>query len=303
VSSLAGADGIHTGISFSGWKIQSTEDLFTGKRHTSYPLQNLFDRRKETAWVYSGRDYPPSKSNIRGDRFYFEDYSLKVTPPKGTWIDELRIMNGYNKSESLFRKNSRVIEIEIYDGWDRFEYDDKGLKVQKKPIRSLKLSDTLGEKSVWLPKRKYDQLVVHFKGILRGEEDDLCISELQFRSGGKDLIPFPKTFELTDGDDCGCGGNFRLMSYPNTLIGKISNEAWYKLRFDSTGRYYAGIDQDAIWIADLSKGRKVRTLAHKGYYPDMDWIAPGKAIAKLCRPKQTPKGTEFPVIKSVKWNL
>lgn len=303
IGSIAFADHVNTGISFNGWSIESSEDLYLGKRHTSYPLQNLFDRRKETAWVYGGMDYPLTKDFKKGERSQVGEYCITVTPPKGTWVDELRIMNGYNKSESLFRKNSRATEIQIYDTGYRYDIAPNGSKSEIQPIRTVKLSDALGEKSIWLPKRKYGQIMIRFKSVKKGAQDDLCISELQLRAGGKDLIPFPKVFDSTEGDECGCGGNLKLMTYSGKVIGQISRESSSDLGFDSSGRFYAGIDDKAIWIADLSKQRKIRTLLYKGLYPELNWIAPGKAIAKLCKPTPSSKGVEFPVVKSVKWNL
>ena len=297
------ADHVNTAISFSGWTIESSEDLYAGSRHTSYPLQNLIDRKPETAWVYSGKDYPEPISGQGVDMN--GDYYFVISPETATWMDELRIMNGYNKSQEAFQKNSRAIEIQIFDNESPYEWKDDpkvGYRIWHKPLRTVKLSDTLGEKSIWLPKKKYAHLTIRITGIKRGADDDLCLSELQLRAGGKDLIPFSKVFETTAGDECGCGGAARLVRYDGQVIGKVESEDWPG--FNLTKKLYTGIDQKSVWVADAIEGKKIRSVKiPDGWYGEAEWKG-SKELKVVLSKNKTIKGqpTWIPM-KTLHWML
>jgi hypothetical protein len=110
-------------------------------------------------------------------------------------------MNGYNKSEALFFKNSRVTEIKIFDSYP-YDYPASG-KVQRTPLRTVALSDKPGMKSVRVPKKRYRELYVLFSGITKGHIDDLCVSEMMPRAGGHDLITYRGVMLFGYGSDCG----------------------------------------------------------------------------------------------------
>ena len=43
-----------TFIQWPGWCVESTESLYIGRKHTSFPLTYSIDNNPATAWVYSG---------------------------------------------------------------------------------------------------------------------------------------------------------------------------------------------------------------------------------------------------------
>lgn len=113
-ASVASAGGISTSIQIGKWTIESSECLWAGQRHTSYPIWKMFDGRPDTAWVFSGVGYPKLSPKDEGNGVE-KGIRLKLVPSHPVVIDELRLMNGYNKSEDLYYKNSRVAEISIFE--------------------------------------------------------------------------------------------------------------------------------------------------------------------------------------------
>lgn len=192
-ASLVQADRVDTYLAAPGWRIQSSENLWAGSRHTSYPLTNLIDGDPKTSWVFSGIAYPVMTEAEHGQGVVKDVYvGIRFDLP--TEVDEIRLMNGYNKDKSTFFKNSRITEIEVYDGtpWEGVQ-----------PIRRVTLSDTMGMKSIWVPKRKYNQLFVRASKITKGQDDDICISEFMVRAGGGDVLKKSKTYLEGSGSDCG----------------------------------------------------------------------------------------------------
>ena len=303
ISVSAFADRVETGIEFAGWQIKTSENIYAGARHTSYPIQNLFDRKPETAWVYSGIDYP--KPVMKEGLHYPGDYVIDIHPNQPTWMDELRIMNGYNKSSGSFRENSRAVEIQIFDEeWPVISYGDDQTPKYKVPLRTIKLSDTTGMKSIELPKRKYAHLKIRISKIKRGPTDDLCLSEIQIRAGGEDLIPFPKVFESTQGDECGCGGNFRLETYDGKVIGETAVENWMDLGFNRTNQLYAGIDSHKVWVADVKSEKKIRMLrVPKQLIVGFKWLGPRTAKIECSRAVPEKDFVRFDVLKTVVWHF
>lgn len=164
-ASVASADGISTSIQIGKWTIESSECLWAGQRHTSYPIWKMFDGRPDTAWVFSGVGYPKLSPKDEGNGVE-KGVRLKLVPSHPVVIDELHLMNGYNKNEALYFKNSRVTEVSIFDRYPSL-YTEKGW-VPRKPLRKVHLSDAMGMKSIALPKRAYGELWIVVTGIEKG---------------------------------------------------------------------------------------------------------------------------------------
>lgn len=269
---FAQADLVDTFVKVPGWTISTSENLYT-KGPSSYPIQNMLDGDPATAWVYRGRDYPKPVT-YNGQRFdgsYYIGFERELPWLHGEddefFVDELRIMNGYNKSPQHFLQNSRAVEIELFDGrpWG-----------QEKPLRTVKLSDEMGMKSVRVPARKYHALYVRVSGIARGPIDDLCISEIQIRAAGKPLIKLGPTFAESLGSECGCGTVVTLRTRSGKHVGKTNVESG-EPGFDPTGRTYAGIDRNVLWTADARTGRILsRRAAKPRTYWSAEWTKHGK---------------------------
>jgi hypothetical protein len=149
----------------------------------------MFDRNPASAWVYSGTFSDPVAAQELNGRIV----STKVRSlAERSWIhiergspielDEIRIMNGYNKDRATFSRNARIMKLDIYDSHSEYTSD-------RKPVRSVSLSDTRGWHSISLPKRRYAGIKIVVKEIARGTDPDVAISELELRAGGENVGP------------------------------------------------------------------------------------------------------------------
>lgn len=188
------ADGQDTSAFFPGWTIATSEVLYAGKRHTSYPIANMLDGDPRTAWVFSGQEM--KEPEYRKSR-WGSSYALEITPVSPLRIDSVRIMNGYNKDVETFRKNDRIVELAIYEG-------SKWPSERRAPIKTAALSDKMGWHEISLPRKKYKNLILVITGIRRGKDRDVCVSELELVHKGRKL-PMNKwqMYATTSGSDCG----------------------------------------------------------------------------------------------------
>ena len=236
------ADGWGTMIRWPAGTIESGENLLSGHIHTGFPLTYLVDDDPATAWVFSGKGKPPFKD---GNRYYI---AIRLARPQQA--DELRIMNGYNKSQELFLRNDRVTEIRLKtDPWS------------EETIRKVALSDRMGWHSIRVPRQRYERLTVVFTKQVRGRDDDLCISGIELRDGGQKLEWHLPNWVLFDpGSDCGDDGHdWRLMSRAGIFgaTPRLTNAdaaAW-----SASGRYVAVLGtgrrkREALWVADADTG-------------------------------------------------
>jgi len=114
LAAQASADYSPTAAKWNGWTVQTGEDLYGGARHTGYPIWQMFDRKPQTAWVFSGKFANPYPEEGGPPLRSFEArYWLELTPDNPVRLDELRIMNGYNKDGRTFGRNNRILELEV----------------------------------------------------------------------------------------------------------------------------------------------------------------------------------------------
>jgi hypothetical protein len=180
---IARADYAATNIEWKGWQIASSENLYAGRIHRSYPLTYLLDGGPRTAWVFSG------KGKCK-DGSWNSRYALEIRPDKPVIMDRIRLMNGYNKSRELFFKNDRVIQIR--------------LTINGEKVKTATLADTMGWHEVAFPRQAVNGLRIEFTGIRRGQIHDLCISELALYNGARKVeMHMPQAVMFTEGSECG----------------------------------------------------------------------------------------------------
>jgi hypothetical protein len=137
-------------------------------------------------WKHPGK-YSPVMA-FDGDRStcFAEDesdnsFDFGIRFEKDIQIDEVRIMNGNGKSEDLFKKNNRVIELKVV-----FYYDKKELGEE-----IIKLKDQMEFQKLKLKKDyKADYIYVYSMGekLYKGTDyDDTCITEIEFYYRGKKI--------------------------------------------------------------------------------------------------------------------
>ena len=241
------ADGHGAEITWPGWTIESGEEGEPERRiHTSFPLTYLVDDDPATAWVFSDKlepDWNPT------DYHYI---TIRFERPRR--VDELRIMNGYNKSEELFWRNDRVTELRVKTG----EWHKDTQQYNEPIIRTVALTDRMGWHSIRLPRREYDRLTIVFTKLVRGRDDDLCISGIELRDGGEKLPWHLPQYVLFQSAGCNCGGDYwSIMSRTGKLRGAFGDGAQ-----SPSGRYVAGViwkreDRMELQVGDLQTGETI----------------------------------------------
>jgi hypothetical protein len=66
-ATMVSADRVNTRVETPTWSIESSECIWAGARHTSYPLWHLIDGKPETTWAFSGLAYPRLASKLKHD--------------------------------------------------------------------------------------------------------------------------------------------------------------------------------------------------------------------------------------------
>ncbi len=198
------ADGEHTNASWGGWKVSTGEESWFGMRHSSYPIPLMFDKNPSTAWVFSGTFGDPvnveevdGKTISKKLRSLEERSWVHLTRTAPIVLDEIRIMNGYNKDRATFSRNARIVKIDIYDSNWTYTGDEN-------PIKTVLLSDKMGWHSISLPKRAYKGIKLVVRDIERGTDPDIAISEMELRKAGANVGPTkPHYYLYSAGSDCG----------------------------------------------------------------------------------------------------
>jgi hypothetical protein len=216
---------------------------------SKYPIENMIDGDPRTAWVYS----KPVLNEGEGLETYEvagSAYAILLKPDKPVHLDGIRLMNGYNKSDAIFKRNNRILKLDIYENDSLSDY-----KATK--IKTVALSDKMGWHDISLPARKYRGLVVVVRGQVDGRDRDTCISELQLVSKGRALnLSRTLAYLRNDGDECGCGSTWSVVSHGKVLA-ETREMSWPRLSPD--GRFAAGIGaDDRVWVVDLRGGKLVR---------------------------------------------
>ena len=271
-TALAAADYQPTEMRWPGWSVSTSEELFYGRTHRSYPISHLFDGNPRTAWVFSGPrksrpDEPPPKWQGR--------YALWLAPDRAKSFDGVRIMNGYNKSAKTFRGNRRVVEIAIYDQRELFNERPRALKVAR-------LSDRTGWHKISFPRRKFAEgMCIVLRGFAGAKELDVAVSELRLTRAGKPVdMKMPEGALFTTGSSCGCGTTWEAVNRAGRTLAWADWSEAPHWKIDPTGRFVAGVEtgsprsRGTLWVADLREGRVVRRVRYRGtpdYVPPITW--------------------------------
>jgi hypothetical protein len=257
----AAADYAPTEIAWPGWRVASSEDLYLGVRHTSYPLTHLFDGQADTAWAPSGK----AKALVYKDRTV-----LVLAPDKPVSITSLRLMTGYNKSDALFEKNDRAAEIRITVNGENY----LGVGQDAKPYtKTTRLKDSPGWHTVKVEGPKVRCLTLEILQRHKGATGDLCLSELELYNGDTRIdMAMPEVVRFTKGDECGCNQTHEIIRRDGTRICRDNGEemgegAGYGASgaaWSPTHRYVAGIDytagrkeKAALYVIEAATGQVV----------------------------------------------
>lgn len=125
----------------------------------NYSEENLHDLEANTSWVEGVQGYGIGE---------WVEYTFSAKNPR---ITEIKIVNGYNKSQSAWKNNSRVKKLKLY--------------IKGKPIAILNLEDTrcvqMFEIAPVTDKEKEWTMKFEIVEVYKGDKwDDTAISEIYF---------------------------------------------------------------------------------------------------------------------------
>lgn len=239
-----------------------------------YSVKNLFDDNLNTAWV-----------TRQGKNSSFDYFDLQIELPTPEYIRSISFANGYQKSDSVFRNNQRVMLLKIstklvghedYSSWLDFEYE---------------LKDSVGFQEIYLEgilPFKVSGLKVRINKIFESEKyDDLCISEFKLNFEKENpYIPnmkydefvslLKKEADIYPGWSGVCWDFNRefLLSPKNT---NTHNSGEYVDKIMSDLYYYAIIDKEGY--RDLYRGYCPQGSASLGW---LDFLV-GPAMSELIK--------------------
>lgn len=264
-------DGTATLIRWPGWECASTEDLSLGRKHTSFPLTYLFDGNPGTPWVFSGT----GKHELSGRK----GYALHLSREEGrkpVTVDSIWIMNGYNKSQGLFLRNNRIIELKLY--------------VNEKLLETVSLTDCMGWHKISIPRRAVRDIYLRFTKFAKGKDNDVCVSELALYDQGKKIdMKMPKIVEFTEGDvDCGDGQEFYVIDRTGKRLERYDMDP--PAVWSPSGRYIAEVGYTGeLWIWDSTTCkllvRKSMIATAAGYAWSVKWRGNRSVVVDIAKYK------------------
>ena len=220
---------------------------------SDYPLYQMIDEDPKTAWVFN----PDPLAGEMNELVRFEIQCLDDSK-----IETIRVINGYSKSENLYTKNNRIIQVTIEDKQNnRYDYD---------------LEETLSFQDIKLT-RPLDYLRLTAKKITRGSKyDDTCISEMVLlNESGEDILKGKEYFFFSSSGE-----------YPrHVLFDKDANiifapesdgilEVGFSPEEDKVYFINSEIDGIGFDVLDL-KSRLMRNYL-EGYVLELEWVTNSK---------------------------
>jgi hypothetical protein len=262
-SSCALADYTPPYVQWNGWTMRSSAFAIDAYRQYQYPLTYLFDDDPKTTWTFSGKVFAvePQGRTLVLDHWN-GDYALSFEPEKPRKIDQIRIMNGYNKSTKSFGDNERIAEVAIYE---------MGV-YPNKFIKRASLTDKMGWHSISIPRQNYTELGVVITKRYGGKCHDICVSGIELWNQGKKIdLHMPKIVKASEGDDCGC---FTQESVMLTNGKRISQETEERRPFDfsPSGKSVAVIKNAWLKAFDTTTGKQILSRQIPSGSASPNWV-------------------------------
>lgn len=195
----AHADGLTTHEIWGDYKIYVSDCEPETLPKQAYPIRNMIDGKKETAWVVYGVELKYGE-----DRFVFES-------GREPWVDveysgpayeftSVVFTSGYARDSETFKRNGRVSKV-------RIEVGDKTLEKN--------LEDTMLPQEIRLPDSGRLPLarvrITILEAIPGSASADLCISEIRFANDWNCTVadvPSEYYSKFCNGNTCGCEGEY-----------------------------------------------------------------------------------------------
>jgi len=268
-----------TSIWWNTWKVSSSEELWSGRRLSGFPLTYLFDGNPRTTWAHSSNSQKAQWQH-GGWRNRFALHMRTEVP---VTTDALWIMNGDNRRPDLFRRNDRVIEMEIW--------------VNDKRLKMVRLSDTMGWHKISLPRRKVQEIGLVMSGIRKGNgpDNDVCLSELALYDRGQKInMKMPQAVLFEDGNESGDAPlDCALIARDGKVItqGTLATSGQQEEEWSPDQSYVCGLWMDPkkytrpylFWVADTRAQKVTKRLYLPRqsnvdlYTNDLKWVG-NKAV-------------------------
>jgi hypothetical protein len=253
----------------------------------SYPVRQMLDGDPNTAWMVGGlKVYSQSTDE------WVNDFAATISPklffvfPKPLRIDGVRIMPGYNKSTEVFRRNNRITGVSLYSATEGGQHT-----YIEKPFRKARLKDAMGWQEVKFTPRNATVFQIEVTDFVKGTDNDFCVSEIQFLSGGE-----PIDWELTplllstSGSQCGCGTMWHVVNREGKAIREAGTAEFDSWAADPSGRYVFSNaltkNNFQFYVLDMQKGlfvaRTDRPRQQDSYvtFPEVAWKS-GQVVARV----------------------
>lgn len=303
-----------THVEWGAWKIETSENLYSGRKYNSYPLFNLVDGDPKTAWVFSGtgKCWDTIKKQVRLKEE--PSFLLILSSKSPIQADELWIRTGFDKSDALWKRNNRVKRMEV----TAYLQHGKSPTTWKK---NVSLTDTRGWHKIALPQGEIQSLTLNLEEFYRGTDNDIALSELALYRNGKKLDwQLPATVLVDDGSqDDGCGLDPNKPNIKPQLQGLVSVQSkksvllldYSELErvWSESGRYVAGVSYD-----ETAKGEKSRIWLFDAQHQKLLWRKPainarfvalswrGERLDALYSPLPSPENKRQPLIRHSVFN-
>lgn len=252
-----------TKIWWKNWSVSSSEGLWKSRSHRQFPLSHLFDGDAATTWADSS-----ARKTSEIDGPWRTRFGLRINPENSARIDELWIMNGYNKNRDLFKRNDRIIEMQIW--------------INDTKVKTVRLSDRMGWHKIKLPPNNFRNVGLLFTGIRKGDgpDNDVCVSELALRYKCRKIeMKMPQSIFFEDGNysgdaplDCaliasrggkvitqGVRPGFGLHEEKWNPKSNLVASAWRTFDKAKSGR-----EKTLLWAADANR----KQVVLRGFLPD-----------------------------------
>lgn len=221
-----------TEYDFGRFSIHTNEELWLGQKYTGYPASYFFDSNLSTPWVFKGQVDSEAYKSEFGPRAEYGDqiYDLSVAFENERWVGEIRIVPGYAKDATTWHRNNRIRRIRVFAGFNR-----------EMLLAEVELPDEMRWHSIRFPKVKVGVITLQPIEFYRGPDDDVCVSELEIRTGGVRIGLDSRRASLVNaGGGCCCTQQFWAINRHGT-----------RLKVFDTGEGFpnATISKDGKWIA------------------------------------------------------
>lgn len=266
----AASSSFGTNYDFGQFSIYTNEELWLGAKYTGYPANYLFDGNVRTPWVFKGLVDSKVFRNEFGSRAELGDsiYDVSISFSEERWVDEIRIVPGYANDAASWKRNNRIKRIRVYEGFG-----------QKKLLVEVEIPDEMRWHTIRIPKVRTGAILLRPVEFYRGPDDDVCISEMEFRFGGRRMELDARRASLVNaGGGCCCTQAFWAVNQHGTRLKVFdTGEGFPNACISADGRWIAGTQVSKsnwidLFVFDSAVGKVAARKSWRAKDMDSVWL-------------------------------